>query len=52
MKKYLEKVEAKSCALVAKAALSVTKLNVNTACCFLSHQEKLPKGAEKLRKMK
>lgn len=35
---------------VATLALKVTALNVNTACCFFSHQEKLPKGAEKLRK--
>ncbi|MHC1746878.1 MAG: cyclic lactone autoinducer peptide [Cellulosilyticaceae bacterium] len=35
---------------VAKAALKVTELNVNTACMFVAHQPKLPKEAKKLRK--
>lgn len=35
---------------VAAAAKMVTSFNVNSACLFVAHQPKLPKGAEKLRK--
>lgn len=35
---------------IASCALVVTALNVNTACCFVSHQPKLPEGSDKLRK--
>ncbi len=36
--------------MIASLALMVTALNVNTACTWIVHQPKLPKGAEKLRK--
>lgn len=35
---------------VATAAKMATVANVNSACAFVVHQPKLPKGAEKLRK--
>lgn len=35
---------------IAKAAKMATVANVNSACFFVIHQPKLPKGAEKLRK--
>ncbi len=35
---------------IAAAAKTVTAANVNSACLFVAHQPKLPKGAEKLRK--
>lgn len=35
---------------VAALALFITNTNVNTACFWLVHQPKLPKGADKLRK--
>ena len=35
---------------VAAAAKMATAANVNSACFFVAHQPKLPKGAEKLRK--
>lgn len=35
---------------VAAAAKMATIANVNSACMFVAHQPKLPKGAEKLRK--
>lgn len=35
---------------VAAAAKMATAANVNSACAFVVHQPKLPKGAEKLRK--
>ena len=35
---------------VAVAAKMATSFNVNSACLFVAHQPKLPKGAEKLRK--
>ena len=35
---------------VAAAAKRATAANVNSACFFVAHQPKLPKGAEKLRK--
>lgn len=36
--------------VIASLALFVTAYNVNVACCFISHQPKLPEGAKKLRK--
>ncbi len=36
--------------VIAKAAIMATTANVNSACFFVIHQPKLPKGAEKLRK--
>lgn len=35
---------------IAKAALAVTKQNVNEACLFYIHQPELPKGAEQFKK--
>lgn len=35
---------------IAKAAIMATTVNVNSACFFVIHQPKLPKGAKKLRK--
>lgn len=35
---------------IAVAAKMATTANVNSACHFVIHQPKLPKGAEKLRK--
>ena len=35
---------------VAATAKMATTANVNSACAFVVHQPKLPKGAEKLRK--
>ncbi len=35
---------------IAAAAKMATTANVNSACMFVAHQPKLPKGAEKLRK--
>ncbi len=35
---------------IAAAAKLATTANVNSACNFVIHQPKLPKGAEKLRK--
>ncbi len=35
---------------IAAAAKMATSINVNSACLFVIHQPKLPKGAEKLRK--
>jgi len=36
---------------IASLALMITSLNVNATCHFFIHQPKLPKGAEKLRKI-
>lgn len=36
--------------MVAKCAFKVTKMNVNSACCFFTYQPKLPQSAKKLRK--
>ncbi len=35
---------------IAAAAKMATTANVNSACMFVAHQPKMPKGAEKLRK--
>lgn len=35
---------------IAVAAKMATTANVNSACMFVAHQPKLPKGTEKLRK--
>ncbi|MDD2482168.1 MAG: cyclic lactone autoinducer peptide [Lutispora sp.] len=36
--------------MVASLALTITTINVNSACWFLAHQPKLPKNSDKLRK--
>lgn len=46
--KALKKLITKFSAAAAGLALMITALNVNTACMFVMHQPKLPKGAEKL----
>ena len=38
--------------LVAKAARTATKANVNSACSFFLHQPKVPEAAMKLKKIK
>lgn len=48
--KALKKLVTKFSAAAAGLALMITALNVNTACMFVMHQPKLPKGAEKLSK--
>lgn len=47
----MNKLMAKFGGAIAVLALLVTALNVNTACEFIIHQPKLPKGAEKLSKI-
>jgi len=37
--------------VVAKAAKAIVSANINSTCIFVAHQPKLPKGAEKLRKL-
>ncbi len=38
--------------MVASLALVITAINVNSTCMYLIHQPELPKGAEKLSKIK
>lgn len=47
----MNKLTKKLSGQVASLALKVTALNANSACVFLNHQPKLPKGAEKLKKI-
>lgn len=47
MKKFMYRIGS----IVAKLALFMTAVNVNTACEFILHQPKLPAGAEKLSKI-
>ena len=42
----------KGLTIVASIALMVTMSNVNSNCIWLSHQPKLPEGADKLRKIR
>jgi cyclic lactone autoinducer peptide len=37
---------------LAGLALKVTTYQANSACCWISHQPKLPEGAKKLQKFK
>jgi cyclic lactone autoinducer peptide len=46
MKKFVSKFGGR----IARAALGMTTLSVNTACFIWWHQPKLPEGAKKLRK--
>ena len=46
MKKVLEKLEIS----IGKTAYQMTKTNVNSACCYMMHQSKLPECAKKLHK--
>ncbi|MBM7870407.1 cyclic lactone autoinducer peptide [Clostridium pascui] len=50
MKNFMRSFVLKFGSTIASLALMITALNVNTTCCFFSHQSKLPKGAKKLRK--
>lgn len=36
--------------LLAKAAISVSKMSANSRCCYIYHQPKIPKDLKKLRK--
>lgn len=38
------------CSIIPTLAIVVTSLNVNTACYWVAHQDKLPQTAKKLRK--
>ena len=50
MKKMFSYMAYRIGTAVAAMALMVTALNVNTTCIWLSHQPKLPQGADKLKK--
>ncbi|HBV69032.1 MAG TPA: cyclic lactone autoinducer peptide [Clostridiales bacterium] len=41
----------KLCLGMGSLAFTITSINVNTTCMFFMHQPKLPKGAEKLKKI-
>gem|GEM_PF-7056221 len=43
------KRQAKKVNLLLKAALRITKLNVNSTCSFHIYQSQLPTGSKKLR---
>lgn len=47
LKKYIIKFGG----VIASLALMITAINANSTCMFVAHQPKLPKGAEKLRKL-
>ena len=46
----MKKIVKKACKVVASAALTATKVTVNSTCVFYAHQAKLPANAKKLRK--
>ncbi len=46
----MKKENKKANEILAKIALTVTKIQVNSACGFVMHQPKLPENAKKLRK--
>ncbi|MDR0919795.1 MAG: cyclic lactone autoinducer peptide [Oscillospiraceae bacterium] len=46
----MKKTNQKADKLLAKIALAITKVNVNSTCPFMLHQPKLPEKAKKLRK--
>lgn len=50
MKKFISKNIAKIGSIVAALAVMMTTVNVNSACTWFTHQEKLPVDAKKLRK--
>lgn len=50
MKKFISKNIAKIGSIVAALAVMMTTVNVNSACNWFTHQEKLPVDAKKLRK--
>ena len=47
----MKKLMYKFSGLVAGLVLTITALNVNSACNFIVHQPKLPEGAEQLSKI-
>lgn len=44
------KLLLKSSKVIAKTAMAITAMNVNSVCILFIHQPKLPEGAKKLRK--
>jgi cyclic lactone autoinducer peptide len=50
VKSFLKKYVLKYSEVIAAVALLVTTATVNSTCYFLTHQEELPKNANKLRK--
>lgn len=46
----MSKLKTKVEKVIARQALAVTSVSVNSICFFLMHQPKLPKGAECLRR--
>lgn len=36
--------------ILAKAAVSVSKMSANSRCCYIYHQPKMPNDLKKLRK--
>ncbi len=46
----MKKILKKACKAAASAALTATKVTVNSTCVFYAHQAKLPANAKKLRK--
>lgn len=40
------------CSVFAAAAVFVVQTNVNSTCCFTTHQPKLPDGASKFCRVK
>ena len=51
VKKEVDKMGDMALKGVASAALKVTTVNVRTCCWFVIVQDKLPDGAEKLRRI-
>jgi cyclic lactone autoinducer peptide len=45
----LKKEFKRTSRLIARAALAVTKANMNSTCIFAFHQPKMPEVAKKLR---
>ena len=52
MKKVMEKMMVKCGDGLATLAMGATVLNANSPCRFLEYQPELPKGADKLKKIK
>lgn len=46
MKKFMQKYGG----MIAAFALVITTVTANSACIWITHQEPLPQGAERLRK--
>ncbi|MCM1227867.1 MAG: cyclic lactone autoinducer peptide [Clostridium sp.] len=46
----MKKIISKYSGIFAALALVFTTLTVNSACTWMTHQEKLPEAAKKLRK--